>query len=171
MKALLIIRLCRHTFADGHRCRGAAVRGRACCRHHLDAQARLHNMARARRLNCIPRLRVPMNRRDLALNRAEILRVIDTGSVDHATARMMLWAMDLTAAVLPVESTTPLRRSRNPNVSYYVPIKPLFSGSYAKNQSQVLENTRGEGRGVPVVRTGRIPDAVRRSPGRSGVAR
>ena len=58
-------------------------------------------MARARRLACIPRLRVPMNRRDLALNRAEVLRVMNTGSVDFATARMMLWAMDLTAATLP----------------------------------------------------------------------
>jgi len=149
MNSRLIIRLCRHTFPDGHRCRGAAVRGRACCRHHLDAQARLHNMARARRLNCIPRLRVPMNRRDLALNRAEVLRVINTARVDFATARMMLWAMDLTAAVLPVESTTPLRRSRNPNVSYYVPIKPLFSQSCSKNLSQVPENTRGEGYPLP----------------------
>ena len=171
MNSRLIIRLCRYTFPDGHRCRGAAVRGRACCRHHLDAQARLHNMARARRRACIPRLRVPMNRRDLALNRAEVLRVINTGNIDYATARMMLWAMDLTAATLPAEPTKCLRRTRNPNVSYYVPIKPLFSGSYAKNQSQVLENTRGEGRGVPVVRTGRIPDAVRRSPDRPGVAR
>ena len=149
MNSRLIIRLCRHTFPDGHRCRGAAVRGRACCRHHLDAQARLHNMARARRLNCIPRLRVPMNRRDLALNRAEILRVIDTGSVDHATARMMLWAMDLTAAALPIEPTARLRRARNPNVSYYVPIKPLFSQSCSKNLSQVPENTRGEGYPLP----------------------
>lgn len=149
MNSRLIIRLCRHTFPDGHRCRGAAVRGRACCRHHLDAQARLHNMARARRLNCIPRLRVPMNRRDLALNRAEILRVIDTGSVDHATARMMLWAMDLTAATLPAEQVARPRRARNPNVSYYVPIKPLFSQSCSKNLSQVPENTRGEGYPLP----------------------
>ena len=149
MNSRLIIRLCRHAFPDGHRCRGAAVRGRACCRHHLDAQARLHNMARARRLNCIPRLRVPMNRRDLALNRAEVLRVIDTARVDFATARMMLWAMDLTAAALPIEPTARLRRARNPNVSYYVPIKPLFSGSCTKKPSQVPENTRGEGYPLP----------------------
>jgi len=103
MHAPLIIRLCRHTFSDGRHCHGAAVRGRACCRHHLDARTRFHNMARARRLACIPRLRVPMTPRDLALNRAEVLRVIHTGSVDFATARMMLWAMDLTAATLPAE--------------------------------------------------------------------
>ena len=149
MNSRLIIRLCRHTFPDGHRCRGAAVRGRACCRHHLDARIRLHNMARARRLNCIPRLRVPMNRRDLALNRAEVLRVINTARVDFATARMMLWAMDLTAAALPIEPTARLRRARNPNVSYYVPIKPLFSKSCSKNLSQVPENTRGEGYPLP----------------------
>ena len=66
MNSHLIIRLCRHTFSDGRHCEGAAVRGRACCRHHLDARTRLHNMARARRLACIPRLRVPMTPRDLA---------------------------------------------------------------------------------------------------------
>ncbi len=55
----LIIRLCRHTFPDGHHCQGAAVRGRACCRHHLDARARLHNMARAYRRTLVLRWRVP----------------------------------------------------------------------------------------------------------------
>ncbi len=75
MHSNLIIRLCRHTFSDGRHCHAPAVRGRACCRHHLDARTRLHNMARARRLACIPRLRVPMNRSDLALNRIEIMRV------------------------------------------------------------------------------------------------
>ena len=123
MNSRLIIRLCRHTFPGGHRCRGAAVRGRACCRHHLDARTRLHNMARARRVACIPRLRVPMNRRELTLNRAEVLRVINTGSVDFATARMMLWALDLTAAALPAEPAS------------------------RENNSQVLENTSEQERG------------------------
>jgi hypothetical protein len=113
----LIIRICRHTFPDGGHCQGAAVRGRACCRHHLDARTRLHNMARARRLACIPRLRVPMTPRDLALNRAEVLRVVITGALDFASARLMLWAMDLTAAALPAEPAAPLRRAHNPNIS------------------------------------------------------
>ena len=143
----LIIRICRHTFSDGRHCQGAAVRGRARCRHHLDARARLHNMARARRLACIPRLCVPMTSRDLALNRAEVLRVVNSGSLDFDTARMMLWAMDLTAEALSAEPTSRLRRTHNPNVFYYVPIKPLFSQSYIENPSQVPENTRGEGRG------------------------
>ena len=142
-----IIRICRHTFSDGRHCQGAAVRGRACCRHHLDARTRLHNMARARRLACIPRLCVPMSRRDLALNRAEVHRVVTAGSVDFATARMMLWAMDLTAEVLPAEPASRPRRAHNPNVSYYVPLNPLFSQSCTENPSQVLENTRGTGEG------------------------
>src|ERR1019366_6636160 len=107
----------------------------------------LHNMARARRLACIPRLCVPTTRLDLALNRAEVLRVVNTGSVDFATARMLLWAMDLTAAALPAEPTTRPRRARNPNVFYYVPIKPLFSRSCTENHSQVPENTRRRGKG------------------------
>ena len=123
----LIIRICRHTFPDGRHCRGAAVRGRACCRHHLDARTRLHNMARARRLASIPRLRVPVTLRDLALNRAEILRIVTAGNFDFATARLMLWAMDLTAATLPAEPASRPRRARNPNVSYHVPITHLFS--------------------------------------------
>ncbi len=147
MNSHLIIRICRHTFPDGRHCRGAAVRGRACCRHHLDARTRLHHMARARRLACIPRLRVPVTLRDLALNRAEVLRAVTTGGVDFASARLMLWAMDLTAAALPSEPVSRLRRSHNPNVYYYVHINPLFSRSCIENPSQVPENTRGEGRG------------------------
>ena len=147
MNSHLIIRTCRHTFPDGRHCQGAAVRGRACCRHHLDARTRLHNMARARRLACIPRLRVPMTPRDLALNRSEVLRVVTTGGVDFATARLMLWAMDLTAAALPAERRPVIRRTRNPNVFYYVPLKPLFSQSCTENASQVPENTRGDGEG------------------------
>jgi hypothetical protein len=144
----LIIRTCRHTFPDGRHCQGAAVRGRACCRHHLDARARSHNMARARRLACIPRLRVPMTPRDLALNRSEVLRVVTAGGVDFASARLMLWAMDLTAAALPSEQVARRQRARNPNVSYQVPISPLFTGSCAKNPSQAPENTWGQGEGV-----------------------
>ncbi len=151
MNSHLIIRLCCHTFPDGHRCHGPAVRGRACCRHHLDTRARLHNMARARRLACIPRLRTPINRRDLALNRAEVLRVINSGYVDFATARLMLWAMDLTAAALPAEPKTRLRRASNPNVFYYVPIKSLFSRSCIQTPSQVPENTMGEGGGYTLM--------------------
>jgi hypothetical protein len=60
-------------------------------------------MARARRLASFARLCVPMNLRELASNRAEVLRVVNSGSVDFATARLMLWAMDLTAAALPAE--------------------------------------------------------------------
>jgi len=150
MSSSLIIRLCRHTFSDGRHCRGAAVRERACCRHHLDARTRLHNMARARRLACIPRLRVPMTPRDLALNRAEVLRVVTAGGLDFATARLMLWAMDLTAAALPAEPASRPRPAHNSNVSYHVPLNPLFARSCIENPSQVPENTRGEGRGVPL---------------------
>src|SRR5271165_4730217 len=149
MNSPLIIRICRHTFPDGRHCLGPAVRGRACCRHHLDARTRLRNCARARRLASIPRLRVPMTPRDLTLNRAEVLRVVNSGAVDFATARLMLWAMDLTAAALPAEQTARPRRAHNPNVSYYVPVNRLFSRSYTKNPSQVPENTRGQRRGVP----------------------
>ena len=143
----LIIRICRHTFSDGRHCQGAAVRGRACCRHHLYARTRLHNMARARRLACIPRLRVPMTPRDLALNRSEVLRIVNSGSVDFATARLMLWAMDLTAEALPAGLASRLRRPHNPNVSYHVPLNHLFSISCIENPSQVPENTMEEGWG------------------------
>src|SRR5664279_1175706 len=144
----LIIRICRHILPDGRHCRGAALRGRACCRHHLNSRTRLHNMARARRLACIPRLRVPMIPRDLALNRSEVLRVVTAGGVDFASARLMLWAMDLTAAALPADPAARLLPTHNSNVSYYVPISPLFARSYTENPSQVPENTWGQGRGV-----------------------
>ena len=148
----LIIPTCRHILSSGRRCLQPAVRGRSCCRHHLDAQARLHNMARARRLTCIPRLRVPMNPRDLALNRAEVLRVVAAGSVDLATARMMLWAMDLTAETLRAEPgrrpCRAQRRASNPNGIYDVALKPLFPRSLSETLSQIIENTKRSGEGV-----------------------
>ena len=147
MNSHLIIRLCRHTFPDGRHCQGAAVRGRACCRHHRGTRARLRNMARTRRLACIPRLCVPMTLRDLALNRAEVLRVVNSGSVDFATARMMLWAMDLSIAALPDKQTTHPSRVDNPNVFYHVPLNPLFQQIYTKNHLQTLENTSRVGEG------------------------
>ncbi len=147
MSSHLIIPPCRRTFSNGRHRQGPAVRGRACCRHHLDARTRLHNMARARRLACIPRLRVPMDRHDLAMNRAEFLRVINIGSVDFATARLMLWAIDLTAAVLPAKPANRPRRAHKPNVSYHVTLNPLLSRSCTKTLSQVPENTRGRGEG------------------------
>ena len=148
MNSPLIIGICRQTFPDGRHCHGPAVRGRACCRHHLDVRTRLHNMARARRLASIPRICVPMTPRDLASNRAEVLRVVNSGAVDFATARMMLWAMDLAAAALPAETNSGRRGSRNSNVFYYVPINPLFSQGCTENPSQVLENKIGGGEGV-----------------------
>src|SRR5450631_1946703 len=136
MHSHLIIRLCRHTFSDGRHCQGPAVRGRVCCRHHLDARTRLHNLARARRLASFARLCVPTTRLDLALNRGEVLRVVNSGAVDFATARMLFWAMDLTAAALPSEPDAKVRRARNPNVFYYVPLRPLLSQACAENPSQ-----------------------------------
>jgi hypothetical protein len=143
----LIIRICRHILPDGRHCQGAAVRGRACCRHHLDARTRLHNVARARRRTLILRWRVPDSRRDLTRHRAEVGRILATGRIDFDTARMIFWAMDLTAAALPAEPSARLRRAHNPNVSYYVPVNPLFAQSCVKNPSQVPENTWGDGRG------------------------
>ena len=143
----LIIRTCRHILVDGHHCQGAAVRGRACCRHHLDARTQLHNMARARRLASFARLCVPMNRRDLASNRAEVLRVINTGGVEFASARLMLWAMDLTAAALPAERAARPRSAHKSNVSYHVSINSSFAALCIENPSQVPENTWGQGRG------------------------
>jgi hypothetical protein len=143
----LIIRTCRHILPAGRHCQGAAVRGRACCRHHLDARTRLHNMARALRRTLILRWRVPDSRRDLTRNQAEVNRVLATERIDPDAARMILWAMDLTAAVLPAERTSRQRRAHNPRVSYHVPINPSFTGSCIENPSQVPENTWEEGRG------------------------
>ena len=99
-----IIRICRHILPNGRRCQQPAVRRRACCRHHLDAQARLHNMARARRQTVMPRLRVPETSRDLEWNRTEINRVLATERIDPDAALMMLFAMDLTTAAFRAES-------------------------------------------------------------------
>jgi hypothetical protein len=124
----------------------------ACCRHHLDARTRLHNMVRGRRVICVPRLRVPMTPRDLALNRAEIFRVVAIGNLDFASARTMLWAMDLAATGLRAQYNLQLRRAlistRKPNKIYQVQISHMLSQSYTQNPTELIENTRAKGEGV-----------------------
>jgi hypothetical protein len=154
----LIIPTCRHILPSGRRCLQPAVRRRACCRHHLDAQARLHNMARARRCTLALRLRVPETSRDLAWNKIELNRVLATDRIDPDAALMMLWAMDLTTAALRAESACRPRRAQNrasnPNRIYDVALNPLFSRSLSGTLSQVLENTKRQGEGdTPIPRT------------------
>ena len=148
----LIIPTCRHILPNGRRCQQPAVRRRACCRHHLDAQARLHNMARARRRTLILRFRVPETSRDLAWNKMEINRVLATERIDPDAALMMLWAMDLTAETLRAESDCrPGRaqnRASNPNGVYDVTLSPLSPQSLSQTPSQVIENTKRQGEGV-----------------------
>jgi hypothetical protein len=152
MNSRLIIRTCRHILPNGRRCQQPAVRRRACCRHHLDAQARLHNMARARRRTLILRFRIPETSRDLAWNKAEINRVLATERIDPDAALMMLWAMDLTTATLRAESAHRPRRAQdcrsNPNGIYDVTLNPLFPTSLSETLSQATENTKRQGEGV-----------------------
>ena len=147
-----IIPTCRHILPSGRRCLQPALRHRACCRHHLDAQARLHNMARARRRTLILRLRVPETARDLAWNKTELNRILATERLDPDAALMMLWAMDLTAETLRAESTSRPRRAQNrasnPNRIYDVPLNHLFPRSLTETLPQVLENTKRQGEGV-----------------------
>ena len=163
----LIIPTCRHMLPNGRRCLQPAVRHRVCCRHHLDSQARLHNMARARRCTLNLRLRVPETSRDLAWNKIELNRVLATERIDPDAALMMLWAMDLTAESLRAESACrprrPQNRASNPNGIYDVALNPLFPQSLSVTLPQVIENTkRQRGGGAPIVRTrtpGSLPPA------------
>jgi len=163
----LIILTCRHILPNGRRCLQPAVRRRVCCRHHLDAQARLHNMARARRCTLNLRLRVPETSRDLAWNKIELNRVLATERIDPDAALMMLWAMDLTTEALRAEAACRPRRAQNRasnhNEIYDVALNPLFPQSLSETLSQVIENTkRQRGGGAPIVRTlppGSLPAA------------
>src|SRR5271169_5049257 len=145
------IRICRHILPDGRRCQQPAVRRRAYCRHHLDAQARLHNMARARRRTFILRLRVPETSRDLGWNKIEINRILATERIDPDAALMILWAMDLTTEALRAESACRPRRAQNrasnPNGIYDVALNHLFPQSLNETLSQVIENTSRQGEG------------------------
>jgi hypothetical protein len=147
-----IIRICRHILPNGRRCQQPAVRRRACCRYHLDAQTRLHNMARAGRRTLILRLRVPETSRDLAWNKTEINRVLATERIDPDAALLMLWAMDLTTSVLRAQSAYRPRRAQNrdsnPNEIYDVALNPLFPRSLSGTLSQATENTKRQGEGV-----------------------
>jgi hypothetical protein len=146
-----VLRIYRHTLPNGRRCQQAAVRRRACCRHHLDARARLHNMARARRRALILRLRVPETFRDLAWNKIEINRVLATERIDPDAALLMLWAMDLTTGVLRAQSACrprrPQNRASNHNGIYDVALSPLFPESLSQTLPHVVENTNRQGGG------------------------
>jgi hypothetical protein len=156
MNSRLIIRICRHILPSGRRCQQPAVGRRACCRHHLDAQARLHNMARARRRTLILRFRVPETSRDLRWNKSEIQRVLATERIDPDAALLMLWAMDLTTAALRAESACRSRRAQNrtsnPNEIYDMALNPLFPESLSETLPHVIENTKRQG-GTPIRRT------------------
>src|SRR5450755_4272237 len=132
-----IIRTCRHILPDGRRCQQPAVRRRTCCRHHIDAQARLHNMARARRCAVILRFRVPETSRDLRWNEMEINRVLATERLDPDAALLLFRVMAMSAASLRDESGVRPRRAQNrasnPNEIYDVTPSPLFPGSLIKN--------------------------------------
>jgi hypothetical protein len=151
MNSRLIIRTCRHILSNGRRCQQPAVCRRSCCRHHLDVQARFHNMARARRRTLILRFRVPETSGDLAWNKAELNRVLATERIDPDAALLMLWAMDLTTGILRAESACRPRctqnRASNPNGIYDVEINHLFPQSLSKTLPQVIENTTREGGG------------------------
>ena len=146
-----IIRLCRHVLPTGRRCQQPAVHRRSCCRHHLDTQARLHNMARARRCSLVLRLRVPETFRDLDWNKAEINRLLATARIDPDAAPMMLWAMDLATAALHAESAYRPRRAQNrtsnSNEIYDVELNPLFPQGLSETLSQMIENTMRQGGG------------------------
>jgi len=156
-----IVRICRHILPNGRRCQQPAVRRRSCCRHHLDAQARLHNMARARRRTLILRFRVPETSRDLAWNKAEINRVLATERIDPDAALMMLWAMDLTTFALRAQSTCRPRRTQNrasnTNGIYDVALNPLFPQSLSQSLPHMIENTNRRGGGGTPIRRTRAP--------------
>lgn len=146
----LIIRTCRHTLASGFHCQGAAVRGRSCCRHHLDAGTRMRNMARACRRSLKLRFRILDSPRALAINRAEVNRVVATERIDPDAARMMLWAMDLCAVALKAEDDLLRRRNRccKSNQHYHLSSTPSFSGECLNNHLELLENTGVGGGGA-----------------------
>jgi hypothetical protein len=156
-----IIRICRHILPNGRRSQQPAVRRRVCCRHHLDAQARLHNMARARCPTLILRFRVPETSRDLAWNKIEINRVLATERIDPDAALLMLWAMDLTTGILRAQSASHPRRAQNrasnPNGIYDVPPTPLFPQSLSQTLPHVIENTNRQGEGGTPIQQTRQP--------------
>ncbi len=153
-----IIRICRHILPDGRRCQQPAVLHRACCRHHLDAQARLHNMARARRRSIILRLRVPETSRDLDWNKSEINRVLATERIDPDAALMMLRIMDMATAALCGQAArrphSAQNRASNPNEIYDVALNPFFPQSLSETLSQMIENTRRQREGIHQSRGG-----------------
>lgn len=89
---------CRYIKSDGHPCRGLALRGQNYCFTHGRDLRRYANTSCAPACIHIPRLD---NRADILQVVTDIARALAAGTIDHASARLLMAAARLASRQLP----------------------------------------------------------------------
>jgi len=145
----LIVRTCRHVLENGSRCRCAATRGKAYCRHHAASLTRRHNMARARRRRQ-PLWLHPLMAARTFRDRCNSLQVaLELGDLDLPTAGTLLRALRMSRAVeRKIDQIGKPPGTPKSFRLYQVPASSLLLGGYALNATQAVENKAREGRGT-----------------------
>jgi hypothetical protein len=103
MPSCEIIELCRHTLIDGHRCRGAALRGQPFCRFHQPRALVTHPQP------------LPPDLTDPATTRAllsEILQRIAAGKISNRRAGQLLNVLNM---AVTRQNSKPLRGDGTPS--------------------------------------------------------
>jgi hypothetical protein len=89
---------CRYIKSDGHPCRGLALRGHLYCFTHG------RDFRRQAAIHCSPaQIQVPRldNRADIQQLITDVARALAAGTIDHATARLLMAAARLASRHLP----------------------------------------------------------------------
>jgi hypothetical protein len=88
------IRTCKHILGRGSLCRGAAIRGRSYCRHHLRNRISLRRMARFRRKTCVPRISF-VDAAAIRQSEIQIRIALAAGHIDRASGSMLFWTLNM----------------------------------------------------------------------------
>jgi hypothetical protein len=138
----LIIRTCRHVLPNGCCCRGAAIRGRTFCRHHLFSLTRLHKMAHARRRIRVLKLSL-LDAHSIQQATTALRTSRAANRIDGPTWRMIALALRMATDSLqfdhqdqqrpPADSTTNRRSKSKP--LYHIQKSHLASLTYTPDGS------------------------------------
>ena len=142
--APLAIRTCSHLLQRGSLCRGAAVRGKSYCRHHLLIRVRLRKMARARRR--VRGLGALSLTSAAAIDHAQVRMDVAfaAGRIDPASVPTLLWAFQLARSVVraverlehpPTRPAANRIRPPNHNRINQLPTIPFDLERYLENDS------------------------------------
>jgi hypothetical protein len=110
--------ICLHVMADGAQCGSPAVRHHRFCYHHKrQREQRLEldaDRARSDR-NAPYNLPILEDANAIQLSLTQIMRLLAAGQIDHKTASLMLYSLQIATSNLPQTTFKPSRDAVRPN--------------------------------------------------------